>query len=75
MESILTIEIDKEYKELVEDFIKYSTIFLSINFLVFLTNPSKKLFNKTFCDIYCFFLVGLFAYWLIIKKLIIFKKK
>ena len=75
MESLFNLKIDKEYKEIVEDLIKYSTIFLTINLLVFLTNPDKKLFNKNFCDLYCFFLVGLFLYWLVIRKLVLFKEK
>jgi len=54
MESIISIEIENEYRGLVDDLIKYSIIFLTINLLVFFSNPTKELFNKNFCNLYSF---------------------
>ena len=73
--SIYELEIDGEYKNVVEDIIKYSTIFFVINILVYLSYPSKSLLNKTFCDVYSFLVIGILAYHLIIKKILVFKVK
>ena len=54
MNYIFKYKIPKEYINLINDIIKFSTIFFIINFLLFVSMSNKDLFNKNFCDIFFF---------------------
>ena len=62
---------ENEYKNLIRDLIKYTTILLVINILMFLSDPSKnKLLGSFYIKLIIFFQLGLITYWLILDKLI-----
>lgn len=67
MYSVLTN--DKNYKNLVNDIIKYSTILVIVNLLFYVSKPNTTFFNSIFIDVESFVVVGLCLYWLIVKKL------
>jgi hypothetical protein len=72
MNYIFKYKIPKEYINLINDIIKFSTIFFIINFLLFVSMSNKDLFNKNFCDIFFFLNIGIIFYHLVITKIIIF---
>ena len=69
---MVDINVEDEYKPLINDLIKYSIMFIVINILMYLSNPSKnKLFNKSYVKIMIFALLGLATYWLVLDKLVV----
>lgn len=64
---------DTEYKNLYNDLIKYSTILIVVNLLMFISNPkTHKFMGKTYIQFTTFIMMGFVTYWLVISKLIIF---
>lgn len=62
-----------EYFNLYNDLLKYSTILLVVNLLMFLTNPlNNKFLGKTYLQFMTYILLGIITYWLVISKLILF---
>lgn len=67
----LNLNIDEEYKPMVNDLIKYSVMFLVLNILMYISNPkTNKIMSESFTKIMIFSLLGLTTYWLIVKNLI-----
>lgn len=67
------INIPEEYKELSRDLVKFTTILLVLNLLMFLANPSEnKFLGETFVGFTIYILLGIVTYWLVIAKLIQF---
>ena len=75
MESIFKINVNDEYKPLLEDIIKVFVILTVTDILNFMANNSKKnmLFGNNYWDLLLFLLVGVCAYWLVFKKIIVFE--
>ena len=64
----------KEYLDLINDIVRMVTIQTSIQFLYFLNNPSQnEFFTSDFFLILIYIVLGICVYWLIIKKIVIFK--
>ena len=63
---------DKDYKNLLRDILKYSTLIVVINLLFYISKTNTSFFNSLFIDIECFMIVALCAYWLVVNKLISF---
>lgn len=71
---------DEEYKSLLNDLIKYGTIFITFHILMHLQYSGKNVpaswgltgnyFNDDFINIFVFILLGLLTYNLIMKKVI-----
>jgi hypothetical protein len=67
------INIPDEYKELARDLVKFTTILLVLNLLMFLANPNENSFlGDAFIRFSIFILLGIVTYWLVISKLIQF---
>lgn len=62
--------IDNEYKPLVNDLIKMTTLLIVVNILMYLSDPNNKLLGGQYIKIMIFILLGITTYWLIIEKLI-----
>lgn len=75
MESIFKINVNDEYKPLLEDIVKVFVILTITDILNFMANNSKKalLFGNNYWDLLLFLLVGVCTYWLVFKKIIVFE--
>ena len=66
-------DISNEYTDLFNDIIKFATILLVLNLLMFLSNPSQNtLFGETYTQFMIYILLGVGTYWLVISKLVKF---
>ena len=66
--------IDEEYYPMINDLIKYTVIFIVVNFLMYFSNSkSNKLLSESYIKFMTFALLGVMTYWLIIKKIFVFE--
>ena len=66
-------KVDEEYKNLFNDLIKFVTILVVLNLLMFMSNPSENSFmGSTYLKLMVYIILGLSTYWLVISKVIIF---
>ncbi len=73
MDFKLQYRVDKEYKTLYNELIKFVTILVVLNLLMFLSNPSENVFmGTTFVKFMVCIILGLVTYWLVISKIIVF---
>ena len=78
--SLLTINLNlkPEYKELLDDFIKFTSILLILHILLSIStgkNPSDlgligELFNEDIINIFIYLVISFYIYHMIVKKLI-----
>lgn len=74
MTSIFKINVNEEYKPLVEDLVRVFVILTVADMLFFMSNSKKNpLFGNNYWDVLLFVLVGVCAYWLVFKKIIVFE--
>lgn len=73
--SLYTVNVSqKEYLEMINDIVRMVTIQVSIQFLFFINSPGKvDFFSADFILMLIYMVLGVCVYWLIIKKMIIFK--
>lgn len=66
-------KVDEEYKNLFNDVVKFVTILVVLNLLMFMSNPSQNSFlGSTYMKLMIYIILGLVTYWLVISKVIIF---
>lgn len=64
-------EYSQDYKLLMNDLVKISTVFIVANILMFISDSSNnKLFGSSYVKLMIVILLGFITYWLIIKNLI-----
>lgn len=69
----LSKETTEQYKDLLNDVIKFATILIVLNLLMFFTNPAENSFmGETYFMFMIFILLGVATYWLVISKLVRF---
>lgn len=75
MESLYIINVpNKEYIDFINDIIRMITIQIMIQFLYYINNPTEvAFFSADFFLLLIYIVLGVCVYWLVIKKLIIFK--
>jgi hypothetical protein len=75
MESLYVVNVpNKEYVEMINDVLRMLTIQVMIQFLFYINNPSEtSFFSVDFFLLILYVTLGVCVYWLVIKKLIIFK--
>jgi hypothetical protein len=75
MDSLYSVNVpNKEYIELVNDIARMVTIQVTIQFLFFLNSPGEvDFFSADFILMIIYMILGICVYWLIIKKVLIFK--
>lgn len=64
---------NKEYLSLLEDLMRMVTIQITIQFLYFINNDNVSFFSADFVLLLIYVVLGVCVYWLVIKKLVIFK--
>ena len=73
MDFKLEYKVDDDYKNLFNDLIKFVTILVVLNLLMFISNPSDNVFmGSTYLKLMIYIILGLVTYWLVISKVIIF---
>jgi len=73
MDFKLEYKVDEEYKTLYNELVKFVTILVVLNLLMFVSNPSEKVFmGTTFVKFMVCIILGLVTYWLVISKIIVF---
>tara|TARA_Y200000002_G_C22681525_1_gene664276 strand:+ start:472 stop:696 length:225 start_codon:yes stop_codon:yes gene_type:complete len=73
MDFKLQYRVEKEYRTLYNELIKFITILVVLNLLMFLSNPSENVFmGTTFVKFMVCIILGLVTYWLVISKIIVF---
>ncbi len=62
-----------EYNNLYNDIIKYTTILIVVNLLMFISSPKKnKFLGDTYLKFMTYIILGIITYWLVISKVIKF---
>ena len=65
--------LDEEYKNLLNDIIKFGTVLVVLNLFMFLSNPGRNAFlGGNYIKFLIYILLGFITYWLVISKLIKF---
>lgn len=73
MDLKLEYKVDDDYKNLYNDLIKFVTILVVLNLLMFLSNPTQNVFmGSTYLKLMIYIILGLTTYWLVISKIIVF---
>jgi hypothetical protein len=75
MESLYTIKIpNKDYLDFLNDIVRMSTIQITIQFLFYINSPEElNFFSIDFILMLIYMILGICVYWLIIKKMVLFK--
>lgn len=74
MEALYTIKLSNpEYVSMVDDIVRMVLIQVTIQFLYFINNPDTGFFTADFFLLVLYIVLGVCVYWLIFKKLIVFK--
>jgi hypothetical protein len=67
------VSIDKEYKQLMNDVMKFLTLLVVVNIIMFMSNPYENvLFGSVYTKLIISILLGVSTYWLVIDKLVVF---
>ena len=65
--------VDEEYKHLYNDLIKFITILVVLNLLMFISNPTQNvLLGANYIKLMTSIVLGITTYWLVISKIIVF---
>jgi len=74
MNMTFNIDIDDEYKPLLNDLVKMFIILIIVNILMYASDSSSnKLLGESYVKLMIFILLGISTYWLVIQKLLHFK--
>jgi hypothetical protein len=74
MEALYTITLSNpEYVGLLEDIVRMVIIQTTIQFLYFINNTESSFFSGDFILLVLYVVLGVCVYWLVFKKLIVFK--
>jgi hypothetical protein len=73
MKQFFEIKIADDYKDLHHDLLKFTTMLVVLNLLMFLANPSENTFlGGNFVKFMIYILLGLVTYYLVVSKIIVF---
>ena len=69
----LQYDVDDEYKQLYNDLIKFITILIVLNIIMYISNPSQNvLLGSNYIKLMASIILGISTYWLVISKIIVF---
>ena len=69
----LEYNVDDEYKQLYNDLVKFITILVVLNLLMYMSNPTQNvLLGTNYIKLMISVILGLATYWLVISKIIFF---
>lgn len=67
------ITINQEYKSLINDIMRFLTLLVVVNIIMFMANPTDNiLFGSAYTKLMIAILLGVATYWLVIDQLIVF---
>jgi hypothetical protein len=67
------ITINQEYKPLINDIMRFLTLLVVVNIIMFMANPTDNiLFGSAYTKLMIAILLGVATYWLVIDRLIVF---
>ena len=70
-EEVFSINVNREYKDLIKDLYKFIIVFLSVTILFsYSESPLAKLVEQSALEVLVFVVIGLCAYHLVLKKLV-----
>jgi len=70
----INLNIDDEYKPMIDDLYRMFVIQIIAQFLFYVTNPKENsLLDEYFLQTLFFILIGICGYWLVVKKIIVLK--
>lgn len=73
MKQFFELKIADDYKDLHQDLLKFTTILIVLNLLMFLSNPSENTFlGINFIKFMIYILLGIITYYLVVSKIIVF---
>jgi len=74
MDSIYTVNISKDYVEMLNDIARFTIIQLAIQIMLVLMEPTRfSIFSMDFLLLLVFVNIGVMLYWLVFRKLVVFK--
>ena len=69
----IKIHVSKEYRSLFNDVLRFLTLLVVVNIIMFLSNPTDNvLFGTFYTKLTIAILLGVATYWLVIDELIVF---
>lgn len=69
----IKIHVSKEYRSLFNDVLRFLTLLVVVNIIMFLSNPvDNVLFGTFYTKLMIAVLLGVATYWLVIDELIVF---
>lgn len=69
----LKFHVSDEYKPLANDILRFFTILVAVNIIMFFADPSHNvLFGSTYTKLMICILLGVATYWLVLQKLVVF---
>jgi len=69
----LQYDVDDEYKQLYNDLIKFMTILIVLNMIMYISNPAQNvLLGSNYIKLMTSIILGITTYWLVISKIIVF---
>jgi len=69
----LEYNINDEYKQLYNDLVKFVTILVVLNLIMYISNPSQNvLLGSNYIKLMTSIVLGITTYWLVISKIIVF---
>jgi hypothetical protein len=69
----IKIHVSKEYRSLFNDVLRFLTLLVVVNIIMFLSNPTDNvLFGTFYTKLTIAVLLGVSTYWLVIDELIVF---
>jgi|694.fasta_scaffold17692_7 hypothetical protein len=67
------ITINQEYRPLINDIMRFLTLLIVVNVIMFMTNPTDNiLFGSAYTKLMVAILLGVATYWLVVDQLIVF---
>jgi hypothetical protein len=67
------ITINQEYKALINDIMRFFTLLVVVNIIMFMSNPTDNiLFGSAYTKLMIAILLGVATYWLVVDQLIVF---
>ncbi len=67
------ITINQEYRPLINDIMRFLTLLVVVNIIMFMTNPTDNvLFGSAYTKLMIAILLGVATYWLVVDQLIVF---
>jgi|TARA_B100001094_G_C18169034_1_gene793954 hypothetical protein len=69
----LEYNINDEYKQLYNDLVKFITILVVLNLIMYISNPAQNvLLGSNYIKLMTSIVLGITTYWLVISKIIVF---